>query len=55
VTIAINRTNFESTRLAQAQLPFRLAEDLDLGYLRTRVADEGGDFDLLEGKAAGDV
>jgi hypothetical protein len=38
------------SRLAQAQLLFRLADDLDLGYLQARVADEGGDFDLLAGK-----
>jgi hypothetical protein len=42
------------SRLAQAQLLFRLADDLDLGYLQSRVADEGGDFGLLEGKEGAD-
>jgi hypothetical protein len=42
----------DHSRLAQARLLFRLAEDLDLSYLRARVADESGDFDLLEGKEA---
>ena len=45
----------DHSRLAQAQLLFRLAEDLDLRYLQIRIADEGGDFDLLEGKEAGGV
>jgi hypothetical protein len=45
----------DHSRLAQAQLLFRLAEDLDLSYLRVRIADEGGNFDLLEGKEAGGV
>jgi len=44
----------DHSRLAQAQLLFRLAEDLDLGYLHSRVADEGGDFSLLEGKEGAD-
>jgi len=42
------------SRLAQAQLLFRLADDLDLGYLKARIADEGGDFDLLAGKKGAD-
>ena len=45
----------DHSRLAQAQLLFRLAEDLDVSYLRVRIADEGGNFDLLEGKEAGGV
>jgi hypothetical protein len=45
----------DHSRLAQAQLLFRLAEDLDLRYLHIRIADEGGDFALLEGKEAGRV
>jgi len=40
----------DHSRLAQAQWLFRLAEDLDLSYLSVRIADEGGNFDLLEGK-----
>lgn len=42
----------DPSRLAQARLLFRLAEDLDLGYLHSRITDEGGDFDLLDGKEA---
>jgi hypothetical protein len=40
----------DHSRLAQAQLLFRLADDLDLSYLQSRVADEGGNFGLLAGK-----
>lgn len=45
----------DPSRLAQACLLYRLADDLDLGYLRSRIADEGGNIDLLEGKEAGDT
>lgn len=45
----------DPSRLAQARLLYRLADDLDLGYLRVRIADEGGNIDLLEGKEAGDT
>jgi hypothetical protein len=44
----------DHSRLAQAQLLFRLADDLDLGYLQARVADESGDFGLLTGKEGTD-
>ena len=44
----------DHSRLAQAQLLFRLAEDLDLEYLQLRVADEGGEFGLLTGKEGAD-
>ncbi len=44
----------EHSRLAQAQLLFRLADDLDLGYLQARIADEGGDLSLLEGREGAD-
>ena len=43
----------DHSRLAQAQLLFRLADDLDSGYLQSRIADEGGNFNLLAGKEAG--
>jgi hypothetical protein len=36
-------------------LLFRLAVDTDLSYLRKRIADESGVFDLLEGKEAGGI
>jgi hypothetical protein len=42
----------DRTRLAQAQLLFRLAEEPNLHYLQTRIAEEGGDFNLLEDKKA---
>lgn len=44
----------DHSRLAQAQLLFKLADDLDLSYLRARAADEGGDFGLLTGKEGAD-
>jgi hypothetical protein len=44
----------DHSRFAQAQLLFRLADDLDLGYLQSRVADEGGDLSLLSGKEGAD-
>lgn len=39
----------DNSRLEQARAIFKLAEMLDLDYLKRRVADEGGDFHLLEG------
>jgi hypothetical protein len=44
----------DHSRLAQAKLLFRLADDLDLVYLKARIADEGGDFDLLAGNEGTD-
>ena len=43
----------DHSRLAQAQLLFRLADDLDLGYLQSRIDEEGGNFSLLAGKEVG--
>jgi hypothetical protein len=36
-----------SPLLQQARLLFRVAVALDLGYLKRRVAEEGGSFELL--------
>jgi hypothetical protein len=44
----------EKSRLEQARLLFQLADDCDLDYLKQRIADEGGDFRLLSGKAGAD-
>ncbi|WP_261763204.1 hypothetical protein [Asaia bogorensis] len=38
----------DDSRLRQATVLFRLAEKLDMGYLRLRCSEEGGDFTLLE-------
>ena len=43
-----NRT--DESRLNQARYLFRMAEALDMAYLRRRVAEEGGDILLLPGE-----
>jgi hypothetical protein len=37
----------DKSRLLQAKALFRLAEKPDIGYLRRRISDEGGDPALL--------
>lgn len=39
----------DTSRLDQARAIFKLAENLDMNYLKRRIAEEGGDFHLLEG------
>lgn len=45
----------DQSRLAQARLLFKLAEEIDLSYLRSRIADEGGNFELLEERRASEL
>lgn len=42
-------TKSDPSRLEQARAIFKLAENLDMNYLKRRIAEEGGDFHLLEG------
>ena len=37
----------DPSRLYQAELLFLVAEAIDMGYLRRRVSEEGGDSSLL--------
>jgi hypothetical protein len=37
----------DDSRLQQARLLFKLAENLDLDYLKRRIGEEGGDYQLL--------
>lgn len=39
----------DDSRLQQALLIYRLAESIDSDYLKRRVAEEGGDVNLLQG------